>query len=80
MAEHSDGKNQWEWVFQNEEVCFHIIRPSRGGDVITEVMAEHQPEVRVSDLFSAQKTNPATEWQVCLAHQLRDCQYGSVWN
>jgi transposase len=39
-------------------------------------MAEHQPEVWVSDLFSAQKTNPATEWQVCLAHQLRDCQYG----
>jgi Glutathione S-transferase, N-terminal domain len=20
-----------EWVFQNENVCFHIIRPSRGG-------------------------------------------------
>jgi transposase len=74
-----NGKNQWEWVFQNEQVCFHIIRPSRGGDVITEVMAEHQPEVWVSDLFSAQKTNPATAWQVCLAHQLRDCQYGSVW-
>jgi len=71
-----NGKNQWEWVFQNEQVCFHIIRPSRGGDVIAEVMGEHQPEVWVSDLFSAQKTNPATAWQVCLAHQLRDCQYG----
>jgi transposase len=71
-----NGKNQWEWVFQNEQVCFHIIRPSRGGDVIAEVMGEHQPEVWVSDLFSAQKTNPGTEWQVCLAHQLRDCQYG----
>ena len=20
-----NGKNQWEWVFQNENVCFHII-------------------------------------------------------
>lgn len=38
-------------------------------------MAEHQPEIWVSDLFSAQKNNPATKWQVCLAHQLRDCQY-----
>jgi transposase len=37
---------------------------------------ESHPEIWVSDLFSAQKTNPATEWQVCLAHQLRDCQYG----
>lgn len=71
-----NGKNQWEWVFQNEHVCFHIIRPSRGADVIQEVMGLHQPEIWVSDLFSAQKTNPATEWQVCLAHQLRDCQYG----
>lgn len=71
-----NGKNEWEWVFQNEQVCFHIIRSSRGGDVIREVMENHQPEVWVSDLYSAQKTHPATEWQVCLAHQLRDCQYG----
>ena len=71
-----NGKNQWEWVFQNEQVCFHIIRPSRGSDVMTEVMADHRPQVWVSDLFSAQKTHPADSWQVCLAHQLRDCQYG----
>jgi len=70
-----NGKNEWEWVFQNAEVCLHVIRPSRGADVITEVMGEHQPEVWVSDLFSAQKKNPAKTWQVCLAHQLRDCQY-----
>jgi transposase len=70
-----NGKNEWEWVFQNSEVCLHVIRPSRGAQVISEVMAEHQPEIWVSDLFSAQKNNPATRWQVCLAHQLRDCQY-----
>jgi transposase len=71
-----NGKNQWEWVFQNENVCFHIIRPSRGGDVIEAVMGDHRPQIWVSDLFSAQKTHPAESWQVCLAHQLRDCQYG----
>jgi transposase len=71
-----NGKKQWEWVFQNDQVCLHVIRPSRGGDVIREVMAEHRPQVWVSDLFSAQKTHPAEDWQVCLAHQLRDCQYG----
>ena len=62
--------------FQNDDLCFHIIRPSRGDDVIQEVMGNHQPEVWVSDLFSSQKTHPAQKWQVCLAHQLRDCQYG----
>jgi transposase len=61
-----NGKNEWEWVFQNDQVCFHIIRPSRGGDVIKEVMAEHQPEVWVSDLYSSQKTHPAAAWQVDL--------------
>ena len=49
--------------------------PSENGKaVINEVMAEHRPQVWVSDLFSAQKAHPATHWQVCLAHQLRDCQ------
>lgn len=70
------GQNQWEWVFQNDDCCYHVIRPSRGQAVIAEVMGGHQPEVWVSDLFSAQKTHPAKDWQVCLAHQLRDCQYG----
>jgi transposase len=29
----------------------------------------------VSDLYSAQRNHPAEQWQVCLAHQLRDCQF-----
>ncbi|MGG6242908.1 IS66 family transposase, partial [Nodosilinea sp. AN01ver1] len=70
-----NGRNQWEWVFQNEQVCLHVIRPSRGKAVIDETMAGHRPQVWVSDLFSAQKAHPAEHWQVCLAHQLRDCQY-----
>lgn len=70
-----NGQNQWEWVFQNEQVCLHVIRPSRGKAVIDETMAGHRPRVWVSDLFSAQKAHPAQHWQVCLAHQLRDCQY-----
>lgn len=69
------GKTQWEWVFQNQQVCLHVIRPSRGKAVIDAVMAGHRPQVWVSDLFSSQKANPAEQWQACLAHQLRDCQY-----
>jgi len=70
-----NGQNQWEWVFQNQDVCLHVIRPSRGTGVINEVLAEHRPDIWVSDLFSAQKNHPAPQWQVCFAHQLRDCQY-----
>ena len=70
-----NGNNEWEWVFQNSDVCFHIIRPSRGQKIIEEVMDGNQPEVWVSDLYSSQANHPATKWQVCLAHQLRDCKY-----
>ena len=68
------GKNEWEWVFQNEKVCLHVIRPCRGAKVVEEVMAGHRPQFWVSDLYSAQQ-NHAQEWQVCLSHQVRDCEY-----
>jgi transposase len=70
-----NGRNEWEWVFQNKDVCIHVIRSSRGQKVIQEVMGGHRPKIWVSDLYSAQRKNPAEQWQVCLAHQLRDCQY-----
>ncbi len=37
-------------------------------------MAGHRPSIWVSDLYGAQQGH-ADLWQVCLAHQLRDCQY-----
>jgi transposase len=70
-----NGQQQWEWVLPNAEVCIHVIRPSRGQGVIQEVLGVHRPLIWVSDLFSAQKTHPAEPWQVCLAHQWRDCQF-----
>ena len=53
------GRTQWEWVFQNAEVCVHVIRPSRGHRVIHEVLGDHRPTVWGSDLYSAQKNHPA---------------------
>jgi transposase len=69
------GKNAWEWVFHNDQVALHVIRHSRGAEVVREVLGNHRPEYWISDLYSAQKGH-ATKWQICLAHQLRDCQYG----
>jgi transposase len=70
-----NGRTQWEWVFQHTEVCVHVIRPSRGHGVIREILGDHRPTIWVSDLSSAQQHHPAEYWQVCLAHQLRDCQF-----
>ena len=68
------GKTCWDWVFQNGEVVVHVIRNSRGASVVGEVMDGHRPAIWVSDLYSAQQGH-AADWQVCLAHQLRDCTF-----
>src|SRR6185312_10694050 len=69
-----DGRGHWNWVFQNADVVIHVVRRSRGADVVAEVLAGHRPTLWVSDLYGAQQGH-ADRWQVCLAHQLRDCQY-----
>jgi transposase len=69
-----DGRTYWNWVFQNHEVVIHVIRHSRGAGVVSEVMDGHRPAIWVSDLYSAQQGH-AADWQICLAHQLRDCQF-----
>ncbi len=68
------GKTCWDWVFHNGEVVIHVIRNSRGAGVVGEVMDGHRPAIWVSDLYSAQQGH-AADWQICLAHQLRDCQF-----
>jgi transposase len=70
-----DGQNQWQWVFQTPQWAYYSIRPSRATQVLTEVMGDAQPQVWVSDAYSAQMNHPAQHYQLCLAHQLRDLQY-----
>ena len=62
------------WVFQNDQVVIHVVRNSRAASVVTDVMAGHRPRIWVSDLYGAQQGH-ADLWQVCLAHQLRDCTF-----
>ena len=69
-----DGRTHWDWVFQNAQVVIHVIRNSRAASVVTEVMAGHRPSIWVSDLYGARQGH-ADLWQVCLAHQPRDCKY-----
>ena len=69
-----DGRNWWEWVFCAATAVLHVIKPSRGADVIGAVMGPHDAEVWGSDCWSAQLKAPAQGWQLCLAHQLRNLQ------
>jgi transposase len=69
-----DGRTHWNWVFQNDQVVIHVIRNSRAASVVAEVLEGHRPSIWVSDLYGAQQGH-ADLWQICLAHQLRDCQY-----
>lgn len=69
-----DGRNWWEWVFCTATAVLHIIKPSRGADVIHEMMGEHVAEVWGSDLWAAQLNAPTKQWQLCLSHQKRNLQ------
>jgi len=71
-----DGRTCWNWVFQNDEAVVHVVRRSRGAGVVAEVMAGHRPAIWVSDLPSAQRGHAAA-WQICLAHQPRDCRFAA---
>lgn len=68
------GKNWWEWVFVGRRAALHVIKPSRGKAVVTGLFGETRPDVWVSDMFGSQRGH-ADEWQVCLAHLLRDAEY-----
>ncbi|MEA3401681.1 MAG: IS66 family transposase, partial [Armatimonadota bacterium] len=71
-----DGNNRWQWVFETPRASYHLIADSRGSRVIDDVLGDAKPQVWVSDCFSAQMKAPAQRRQLCMAHQLRDLEYG----
>jgi transposase len=68
------GKTWWEWVFVGSLAVLHVIRPSRGKAVVQALFGATQPMVWVSDMLGSQRGH-GVEWQVCLAHLLRDARY-----
>jgi transposase len=68
------GKTWWEWVFIGTLAVLHTIRPSRGKAVVADLFGAVKPLVWVSDMLGSQRGH-AVQWQVCLAHLLRDARY-----
>jgi transposase len=69
-----DSQNWYQWVFSSVKAVLHVIRFDRSVDVIQEVMGDHEVDVWVSDVYSAQIKAPAKARQLCMAHQLRNLQ------
>lgn len=69
-----NGRNYWEWVFVSQAGIYHLIRPSRGQDVIDDFMGDWRAEVWLSDCWKPQLNAPAQQHQLCLPHQIRALQ------
>jgi transposase len=69
-----NGRNHWEWVFVSVAGVYHLIRKSRGQDVIDAFMGERRAEVWLSDCWKPQLNAPAAQHQLCLPHQIRALQ------
>jgi transposase len=68
------GRNWWHWVYLSDAGIYHTIVRTRSAEEIKVVMGELRVEVWVCDCFGAQLKAPASVFQLCLAHQLRDLQ------
>ncbi len=71
------GRTHWQWTFQTPEASYHVIAPSRGGEVIEAFLGGVEPEVWGSDLYAPQMLTPATEHQICHSHQARDLTFAA---
>src|SRR6266536_5508561 len=71
------GRTQWQWTFQTPTASYHVIAPSRGGEVIAAFLDGVEPEVWGSDLYAPQILTPATAHQICHSHQARDLTFAS---
>lgn len=70
-----DGVNWWEWVFQTPTAAYHTIQRRRNTEVVLTFLNGTTPQVWTSDLWKPQLKAPAAQYQICLAHQLRDLTY-----
>jgi transposase len=70
------GDNWWLWIFQNAEVSYYTIDEHRSSGVVKGVLGEAFGGTLVSDFYSAYGPVVAGSKQKCLAHLLRDIEYG----
>jgi hypothetical protein len=73
-----NGKNFWTWVFRSNIFTLFKISPSRGSDVLIDVLGKEFNGVLGCDYFSAYRKFMGdfdVRIQFCLAHLIRDVKY-----
>ena len=73
-----NGKSLWTWCFRAEMFTLFKIDPSRGSDVLIEVLGQEFDGVLGCDYFSAYRKymeDFSVAVQFCLAHLIRDVKF-----
>ena len=73
-----NGKSLWTWCFRAERYTLFKSEPSRGSDVLIDVLGRQFDGVRGCDYFSAYRKymkDVGAEVQFCLAHLIRDVKF-----
>ncbi len=65
------GKNQWMWVFRTETDILFVIRPSRGNNVLEEILGKNYSGTVICDCWRAYNFLEFASIQRCWAHLLR---------
>jgi len=64
----------WLWVFTNRDLTVYTIAPSRGHEVVVQILGEAFAGILVSDCFTAYDHQALADWlkQKCIGHLLND--------
>lgn len=69
-----EGCNAYHWVFCSSKAIVHTAEFSRAAQVVRDTMDGHQPEVWISDRYTAQQGHGRLH-QTCLAHLDRKARF-----
>lgn len=71
-----NGKKHWMWTWQNHTLSYIVASTNRAYSTIEKEFPEgFLYAVLVSDRYAAQLKTVAKDYQICLAHLLRDVEY-----
>lgn len=68
-------KSGWLWVFHHATEALFVAAMSRAKQVVADFLGDWRPDFWLSDRYAGQLGWAKKDFQVCLAHLIRDTQY-----